>query len=132
MRRGLYHRAGERARFSERPGRAGDVALTHEYPSVMTGSRRAGVTEAAVKAKEAGLIDYRQGNIKILDRTEAQARAGGGRGPAFVIYEGNRQVGARPLHEVDSEKAIIPLTQRELAPALYRAWRPLVLSTCRS
>ena len=51
------------------------VALTHEYLAVMLGVRRAGVTEAAVKMKEAGLITAKRGDSQILDRARLEAAA---------------------------------------------------------
>jgi CRP-like cAMP-binding protein len=45
-----------------------DVALTQEFLAVMLGVRRAGVTEVAIKVQGAGMITYRRGHIRILDR----------------------------------------------------------------
>lgn len=44
------------------------MALTHEFMATMLGSRRAGVTEAACKLKDDGVIDYTRGSVHILDR----------------------------------------------------------------
>lgn len=52
-----------------------EVNLTHEYLAVMLGVRRAGVTEAAVKAKQDGVITYHRGQIRILDRGAMEARS---------------------------------------------------------
>ncbi len=52
-----------------------DVALTQEFLAVMLGVRRAGVTEVAIKVQEAGLITYRRGHIRILDRRRLEMMA---------------------------------------------------------
>ncbi len=46
-----------------------EVAITHEFLAVMLGTRRAGVTEAAGKLQEAGLIEpFKRGGVRIVDR----------------------------------------------------------------
>lgn len=45
-----------------------EMYLTHELISLTLGVRRPGVTEASRAFKEAGVIDYRRGNIRIVDR----------------------------------------------------------------
>ena len=50
-----------------------DLELTHEFISEMLGIRRAGVTESAYRFREAGLIHYRRGHIRILDREALEA-----------------------------------------------------------
>jgi Mn-dependent DtxR family transcriptional regulator len=42
--------------------------MTHEFISHMLGVRREGVTVAAHRLQEAGMISYVRGHINILDR----------------------------------------------------------------
>lgn len=50
-----------------------ELALTHEFLATMLGVRRAGVTQGALYLKEAGLIKYMRGHIRILDRERLEA-----------------------------------------------------------
>jgi CRP-like cAMP-binding protein len=52
-----------------------DLATTQELISNMLGVRREGVTEAAGRLQEDGLIRYRRGHITVLDRALLEARA---------------------------------------------------------
>ena len=45
-----------------------DLIMTQELIANMLGVRREGVTEAALRLQEAGLIRYARGRIKVLDR----------------------------------------------------------------
>ena len=49
--------------------------MTQELIANMLGVRREGVTEAAGKLQDAGLIHYRRGRITVLDRPGVEARA---------------------------------------------------------
>jgi CRP-like cAMP-binding protein len=44
-----------------------DLTLTHEFISQMLGVRRAGVTEAAGKLQEQGLIEYGRKKLRVVD-----------------------------------------------------------------
>ena len=50
------------------------VSMTQELIANMLGVRREGVTCAARKLQEAGVIDYRRGRITVLDRSSMEAR----------------------------------------------------------
>jgi CRP-like cAMP-binding protein len=50
------------------------LVMTQELISNMLGVRREGVTEAAGKLQEAGIISYSRGRITLLDRAKLEAR----------------------------------------------------------
>ncbi len=52
-----------------------ELPLTQEFIAVMLGVRRAGVTLAAQKLQEQKLIQYRRGNVKILDQAGLESCA---------------------------------------------------------
>lgn len=51
-----------------------DLIMTQELIANMLGVRREGVTEAALKLQNAGLISYTRGHIKVLDRPGLEKR----------------------------------------------------------
>ena len=52
----------------------GELVMTQELVASMLGVRREGITEAAGKLQQAGLIRYRRGHISVLVRTGLEAR----------------------------------------------------------
>jgi CRP-like cAMP-binding protein len=52
-----------------------ELSMTQELIANMLGVRREGVTEAAGKLQDAGLISYRRGQITVLDRPGLEARS---------------------------------------------------------
>jgi Mn-dependent DtxR family transcriptional regulator len=51
-----------------------ELVMTQELIANMLGVRREGVTEAARKLQNAGLIHYARGHITVLDRPKLEAR----------------------------------------------------------
>ncbi|APV50313.1 Crp/Fnr family transcriptional regulator [Betaproteobacteria bacterium GR16-43] len=49
-----------------------EITMTQELIANMLGVRREGVTEAAGKLQKAGVIQYRRGHIKVLDRARLE------------------------------------------------------------
>jgi CRP-like cAMP-binding protein len=52
-----------------------EFSLTQEFLAVMLGVRRAGVSVAAGTLQDAGLIRYRRGSIRVVDRAGLEAAA---------------------------------------------------------
>ena len=52
-----------------------EIPMTHSVFAKMLGVRRAGITEAAQKLQEAGVIHYRWGKLTILDRRLLESQA---------------------------------------------------------
>ena len=52
-----------------------ELSMTQELIANMLGVRREGVTEAAGKLQDSGLISYRRGRITVLDRPGLEARS---------------------------------------------------------
>jgi CRP-like cAMP-binding protein len=50
-----------------------ELVMTQELIASMLGVRREGITEAAGKLQQAGIIRYRRGHITVLDRTGLEA-----------------------------------------------------------
>lgn len=51
-----------------------ELSMTHELIAQMLGVRREGVTAAAGKLQDAGVINYSRGRIVVLDRSALEAR----------------------------------------------------------
>jgi CRP-like cAMP-binding protein len=53
---------------------ANELVMTQELIANMLGVRREGVTEAARKLQDEGMIEYRRGRITVLDRPKLESR----------------------------------------------------------
>ena len=71
--------------------RADTFHVTHEFLAYMLGVRRVGITAAAGALQRAGLIEYRRGELVVLNRKGLEAAACG-------CYAADRKCYARLLH----------------------------------
>ena len=72
-----------------------EIVMTQELIANMLGVRREGVTEAAGKLQKAGVISYRRGHIKVLDRPRLE-------GMSCECYDVVRRETSRLLPLVDA------------------------------
>jgi CRP-like cAMP-binding protein len=74
-----FHEIGPRlARWllmSQDRSRSDSFHITHDFLARMLGVRRVGITAAAFELQRSGLIQYRRGNLVILDRAGLKASA---------------------------------------------------------
>ena len=61
--------------FDRLPSGADEMRVTQELIANMLGVRREGVTEAARRLQDEGLIRYSRGRISMLSRPKLEARA---------------------------------------------------------
>jgi CRP-like cAMP-binding protein len=64
-----------------------ELTITHEFLSMMLGTRRSTVTLALQILEGARLIQARRGRIRVLDRAGLEGTAGDAYGPAEAEYE---------------------------------------------
>jgi CRP-like cAMP-binding protein len=90
-----YHLIGPRlARWllmSQDRAHADHLHVTHEFMAYMLGVRRVGVTVAAGALQRTGLIAYRRGEIRVLDRHGLEAMA-------CSCYAADRRAYLRHMH----------------------------------
>jgi Mn-dependent DtxR family transcriptional regulator len=65
--------------------------VTHEFLAYMLGVRRVGITAAAGALQRAGLIEYRRGELVVLNRRGLEAAA-------CACYDTDRKAYAESLH----------------------------------
>ena len=61
--------------MSQDRAQSDQLQLTHDFIATMLGTRRAGISEAAGKLQDKGIIRYRRGSVQILDRPRMEAHS---------------------------------------------------------
>jgi CRP-like cAMP-binding protein len=91
-----------------------ELIMTQELVASMLGVRREGVTEAAGKLQQAGVIRYRRGHITVLDRSGLESRV-------CECYEVVKKEFARLLPEVLQRQDIYHQAQNAPREAVVRS-----------
>jgi len=71
----LDARLARRFLMTQDGARGSDFHVTHEFIASVLGVRRAGVTNAATRLQDLGLIRYRRGDVSVLDRAGLEVAA---------------------------------------------------------
>ncbi len=94
-----FHQIGQRlARWllmSQDRAQADQFHVTHEFLAYMLGVRRVGVTNAAGALQREGLIEYRHGELKVLDRLGLERAACACYANERLTYSGNFRIGKK-------------------------------------
>ncbi len=91
-----------------------ELIMTQELVASMLGVRREGVTEAAGKLQQAGVISYRRGHITVLDRSGLESQV-------CECYDVVKKEFARLLPEVSQRQDIFLQSRNARAEAAVRA-----------
>ncbi len=93
-----------------------EVKMTQEIISNMLGVRREGVTDAAGKLHQAGIIEYSRGRMRVLDRAKLQAMS-------CECYAVVKQEADRLLPLVQPCQMALELDSHQAEPWMYSAAR---------
>ncbi|SFF09245.1 Crp/Fnr family transcriptional regulator [Nitrosomonas sp. Nm166] len=93
---------------------ANELFMTQELIANMLGVRREGVTDAARKLQQAGLIQYRRGHITVLDRIGLEARVC--ECYHVVKTESDRLLGIEPAETLKKHRIPIPWVRYPATP----------------
>ena len=94
------------------------LTMTQEFIAGMLGVRREGVTAAAIKLRDAGVISYARGLIKVLDRQKLEQAAC--ECYAVVHSETERLLPYLPQRQLVTRPADIPVVENKVIHA--KAW----------
>jgi CRP-like cAMP-binding protein len=92
---GIYERTARWLLMTRDRVDSDEIQLTHEFLSMMLGTRRSGVTIAAATLQQAGFIRYTHGHVVIVDRSGLELAA-------CECYQVAHEQFARLLRPVDA------------------------------
>lgn len=96
-----------------------NLTMTQEFIGNMLGVRREGVTEAAKKLQELGVISYSRGLIKVLDRSKLETLSC--ECYAVVKKETEQLLDYIPQRQVIGSVDSIPIVKLETPPVALKS-----------